>query len=310
MGADFDTDEHNCHLPTPISRVNLWTSLISGAIAGGISHTITSPLERLKIIQQIQISKSPKYTGVFSSLNTIYTEEGIRGLFKGNGTNVIRVIPNSAIQFMSFDGYKHAISSLDYPNVMVRTMIAGGLTGITSTVICYPLDLTRSILSIQPHSIKRGIVDILSSIIRKDGIRGLYRGLLSTSVGIFPYVSINMTVFDILKTRTNTTSTQAHIMHFIVGACSGFCAAVSTYPLDVVRRRLQLNGIHHANLPQYSGISQCIQKMFQDEGICGFYKGLVPCLFKVVPSMAVTFMLNEALRTYFKHEPVKSFSRA
>lgn len=56
-------------------------------------------------MKQVQ-SSSTKYDGILRALGRMYTEEGVRGFFKGNGTNVARIAPFSAIQFFSFDLYK------------------------------------------------------------------------------------------------------------------------------------------------------------------------------------------------------------
>ena len=84
---------------------NTTLSLTAGAFAGGISRSATAPLERLKVMKQVQ-SHSTKYNGILSALKRMVQEEGLRGLFKGNGTNVARIAPFSAIQFFSFDVYK------------------------------------------------------------------------------------------------------------------------------------------------------------------------------------------------------------
>lgn len=84
---------------------NTTMALSAGAFAGALSRSVTSPLERLKVMKQVQ-SSSTKYNGVLAALKRMVQEEGVRGLFKGNGTNVVRIAPFSAIQFFSFDVYK------------------------------------------------------------------------------------------------------------------------------------------------------------------------------------------------------------
>lgn len=87
------------------AALNTFKALSAGAFAGALSRTITSPLERLKVLKQVQ-SSSHKYDGVVRALARMYQEEGLRSYWKGNGTNVVRIAPFSAIQFVSFDIYK------------------------------------------------------------------------------------------------------------------------------------------------------------------------------------------------------------
>jgi solute carrier family 25 (mitochondrial phosphate transporter), member 23/24/25/41 len=65
---------------------------------------------------------------------------------------------------------------------------------------------------------------------------------------------------------------------------------------------MQLSGMSGLEIPQYTGTVDCIKKVYQQEGIKGFYKGLVPCYLKVVPSMAIAFMTFERLKKVLKFE--------
>ena len=78
-------------------------------MAGAVSRTSVSPLERMKILYQLQVEtvkQERKFQGIFASLWKIGKEEGARGYFKGNGTNVMRIIPYVAVQFAAYEEYK------------------------------------------------------------------------------------------------------------------------------------------------------------------------------------------------------------
>ncbi|GKU87978.1 hypothetical protein SLEP1_g2299 [Rubroshorea leprosula] len=78
-------------------------SLVAGGVAGGVSRTAVAPLERLKILLQVQNPHNIKYNGTIQGLKYIWRTEGLRGLFKGNGTNCARIVPNSAVKFFSYE---------------------------------------------------------------------------------------------------------------------------------------------------------------------------------------------------------------
>ena len=302
-----------------LAAVNTVQALSSGALAGAVSRTITSPLERLKVMKQVQ-ARSDKYSGIVSALATMYREEGLRSYWKGNGTNVVRIAPFSAIQFCSFDLYKRRLlpsssaagtgtgSQAQVQLSPLRTFAAGALTGITASTLCYPLDLVRSVLSVQTTTREyRGIGHALLTIARRDGVLGLYKGLTPTLLGIAPYIALNMTVFDLLKRRYLPQPHEPNFtaINLTLGACAGFVAAATTYPSDVVRRRLQLQGMRGVGLelPRYSGTVDCVRVMLREEGVRGLYKGLSACLLKVVPSMAISFTVYEALKSALKFDP-------
>ncbi|KAF9263157.1 hypothetical protein L218DRAFT_999811 [Marasmius fiardii PR-910] len=79
---------------------------IAGGCAGAASRTVVSPLERLKIIQQVQPKGSAEYKGVWRSLVRMWKEEGFKGYMRGNGINCLRIVPYSAVQFTTQEQFK------------------------------------------------------------------------------------------------------------------------------------------------------------------------------------------------------------
>ena len=233
----------------------------------------------------------------------------MKGFFKGNGTNVARIVPYSAIQFFTFDYFKRAFMAPG-ENSPLKTLACGALSGVVSSLGCYPLDLVRSHLTVQTSEIKyRGMLHGITTIAKEQGVRGLYRGILPTMAGIGPYVAINFFVFDTLKRKYLPDPSHAtfDVINLSLGACAGFTAAMITYPTDVLRRRMQLRGVKLAGLdiPVYRNSVHCISHVVQTEGVRGMYKGLSACLLKVVPSMAIAFMTHERLRRLLKFDPKK-----
>ena len=103
-------------VPEPISRLirlrhavaqPVVAAFIAGGVAGAVSRTVVSPLERLKILFQVQSAGRNEYKlSVPKALMKMWRDEGFRGLMRGNGTNCIRIVPYSAVQFSSYNFYK------------------------------------------------------------------------------------------------------------------------------------------------------------------------------------------------------------
>lgn len=86
-------------------------SFMAGGVAGAVSRTVVSPLERLKILLQVQSGAQSEYKiGVWGALKKMWREEGMKGMMAGNGTNCIRIVPYSAVQFGSYNIYKPLVS--------------------------------------------------------------------------------------------------------------------------------------------------------------------------------------------------------
>jgi solute carrier family 25 phosphate transporter 23/24/25/41 len=91
-------------------------SFVAGGVAGAVSRTVVSPLERLKILFQVQSVGREEYKmSVPKALAKMWREEGWRGFMAGNGTNCIRIVPYSAVQFSAYNVYKR-VSSLFQPS--------------------------------------------------------------------------------------------------------------------------------------------------------------------------------------------------
>ena len=107
--------------------------LVTGGIAGAVSRTATSPLERLRILQQTTI-KEYRGLGTIGSFKYMWQKEGMIGFFKGNGMTVLKIAPFSAIEFYCYEVYKSKL----FPNkekhefTYMEKILCGGLTGMTA----------------------------------------------------------------------------------------------------------------------------------------------------------------------------------
>lgn len=82
-------------------------AFMAGGVAGAVSRTVVSPLERLKILYQVQsVGRNEYQMSIYKALKKMWMEEGWRGFMRGNGTNCVRIIPYSAVQFGSYNIYK------------------------------------------------------------------------------------------------------------------------------------------------------------------------------------------------------------
>jgi solute carrier family 25 (mitochondrial phosphate transporter), member 23/24/25/41 len=119
--------------------------LISGSIAGVVSRSITHPLERLRILQQVGNAEYV-HRGVISSLLKLNRSEGIRGLWKGNAVNCTLAAPFSAFEFFFYEFFKEEL----FPGVQkqdltfLQRFAAGGLSGAASQFLVYPGDVVKT----------------------------------------------------------------------------------------------------------------------------------------------------------------------
>lgn len=294
-------------------------SLIAGGVAGAVSRTVVSPFERAKILLQLQgPGQNQAYKGMFATIIKMYRDEGYRGWFRGNLLNCVRIFPYSAIQFAVFENCKSIIIN-KYPrttnelNSMER-VASGSLAGLLSVLATYPLDLIRARISVRTASLSkldRGklnkaptVIETAAEVIKNEGgILALYKGLVPTSLGVAPYVAINFALYEKMREYMNNSPKDFTnpIWKLSAGAAASFVGGVLIYPLDVLRKRYQVASMAGGELGfQYKSVSHALTSMFKQEGFFGAYKGLTANLYKIVPSMAVSWLCYDTLRDVIK----------
>jgi solute carrier family 25 (mitochondrial phosphate transporter), member 23/24/25/41 len=267
----------------------------------------------------MQIQGNEKvYTGVMQGTLRMWRSEGIRGLFKGNGLNCIRIIPNSAIKFLTYEQLSRKISHAlmdrgeDGQLTPMLRLAAGAGAGIVGMSATYPLDMVRGRITIQDslNPQYRGMLHAAGVIIREEGLFALWRGWLPSVIGVVPYVGLNFAVYEtlkdvIIKAYGFKDDRELSIaIRLGCGAVAGTTGQTVAYPFDVVRRRLQVSGwqgaksLHadHGSAIAYRGMTDCFARTVQEEGMQALFKGLAPNYLKVVPSIAIAFVTYEQVK--------------
>ena len=128
---------------------------------------------------------------------------------------------------------------------------------------------------------------------------GLYRGIIPTVAGVAPYVGLNFMVYESIRGYFTPAGEKNPVWYrkLAAGALSGAVAQTCTYPFDVLRRRFQVNTMSGMGY-QYKSIWDAISKIVVQEGPTGLYKGLLPNLLKVAPSMASSWLAFEVTRDF------------
>ena len=223
-------------------------------------------MERIKILSQtgehgaqtssrtIDNSKSSR-TSIFDIFRVIIRNEGIIGLWAGNGANLLRIFPAKGILFSSNDLYRSNMRILfNIPDDQKLTgglsFLAGGLSGMTASAFTYPLDFARGRISgkvIVKESGGRqynGIWNTLCRSAKEEGILSIYKGITPTLLGAMPYEGIKFGTVGLLeKWFPGEEGERPPIWRKVVfGGLGGVMAGIITYPNDTVRRLLQLQG--------------------------------------------------------------------
>ncbi|MCO5574172.1 hypothetical protein L7F22_027954 [Adiantum nelumboides] len=284
--------------------------LIAGGAAGGFAKTVVAPLERTKILYQTQHTTFQSL-GVFRTLRFIQEKEGLLGFYRGNGASVVRVVPYAALHFMTYEQYRGTIA--DHwptwaPSSSVVDLLAGSLAGGTAVLCTYPLDLARTTLAYQVRDSKtgydayKGIGDLFYRVCKGTGLRGLYKGIGPTLYGILPYAGLKFYVYERLKCCLSEDQQKSVSMKLACGAAAGMVGQTFTYPLDVVRRQMQVQAVGLSN-QAYKGTIDGLVSITRTHGVKQLFAGLSINYIKLVPSVAIGFATYDSLKSWLKVPP-------
>ncbi|CAF0877849.1 unnamed protein product [Brachionus calyciflorus] len=301
-----------------------WQTFVSGGIAGSIAKTLVAPIDRVKILKQVHSRHYDGY-GVFESFFRIYEKEGFLALYKGNGAQMIRIFPYAALQFTSYETFKTINKKIFKKNStnIINSLACGSLAGITAVSFTYPLDVIRSRLAFQfkGEHVYKGILDAIVKIYaEKNSLTSFFRGYLITILGMVPYAGISFSSFEHIKKYVlnrkiiyMTSKSNAHkneinshdyyelsvVGKLLCGAMTGIIAQTITYPLDVVRRHMQLSKMISETRSKM-GIIQTFNYVYSEYGVVkGLYRGITLNYVRAVPMVSTSFCFYELSKKFF-----------
>ncbi len=185
-------------------------------------------------------------------------------------------------------------------------LFAGGCAGALAQTITYPLDFIRARLTVDMRGeYSGGMWAAMAQVARTEGVFSLYRGLLPSICGIVPYVGIDFAVYDTLKSspvmpRRADTNEPTVPAKLVAGGIAGAAGQTAAYPLDTVRRILQVQDQKGAytsgGVEKYDGMLDALVRLARRDGIGALYRGLGANYLKVVPSVSVAFVVFEATK--------------
>lgn len=313
------------------------------------SATLTSPLDVLKTRLQSdfyrsQLAASRATRGVpplsqlsfyrtsllhvretFQILAAIPRSEGWRALFKGLGPNLVGVVPARAINFFAYGNGKRIIAQNfnDGKEASWVHLLAAAQAGLVTGTATNPIWLVKTRLQLDKSKAEKSgaglggrqyknALDCTVQTVRAEGIRGLYRGLSASYLGVTES-TLQWVLYERMKKhigekeenmrlsgrpRTAWDDTISWASRLGAAGSAKFFAALVTYPHEVVRTRLRQapvttsgSGIPHL---KYTGLVQCFKLVWKEEGMAALYGGLVPHMLRVVPSAAIMFGVYEA----------------
>ena len=333
-----------CKTVTPVPHIELRSDnvrlssealLLAGGLAGACAKTVIAPADNIKILYQVDPNKRFTYKSALQTGKSIVASAGVRGLWRGHGATLLRVVPYAAVTFATFDRFHEAVNKALYsdpselsdgavvtlpdgtvqvnwtapgPHDVVARFLAGAMAGATATALTYPLDLMRArqAASITSAPLYSSYWSGFRSIVQGEGVTALWAGLKPTLLGIVPYAGLSFSIFHSIKREIRERGnykTDSHIptwARLLAGGAAGLLAQSLTYPLDIIRRRNQVGTL------QGVGTGRALRTIYATEGLKnGLFRGLSMNWMKGPVASAVSFTVNDRLKTWMARRQIK-----
>jgi len=291
--------------------------MLAGGASSSATRALCQPLDVLKIRLQLQLESGAKakYRSLPQTAAAIFREEGAAAFWKGHLPAQALSITYGVAQFASFEALTRTVAATkqkvhsESEEVSSGSHAAcGAAAGVCGTLASYPFDVVRTRLVAQgKERVYRGTIDAASTLLRTEGPRGLFRGIVPTFWTIAPYSGLQFGFYSffskLLRLDRKADSSGGggfafSLTSIISGGLAGLCAKVAVYPFDTTKKRLQVAGFEAGRRDMgrtgaYNGMVHCLSEIVRWEGLRGLFKGLSPGLIKAVATTSINFWLYE-----------------
>ncbi|KAJ6561200.1 carnitine/acyl carnitine carrier [Mycena vulgaris] len=280
---------------------------IAGLVAGFPFDTVKVRLQTPELAQHYRGSTA-------RAIATIVQEERVLGLYKGISSPLLAVALMNGLVFASYNFFlRLQLAGTDPARASLAQIALAGIgSGIVSAVVTTPTELIK--IRQQQCTGTSSARGVAAGIVHAAGMRGLYRGALVTALrdcGYGAYFAAYEATARALAPSGEVRAGKWQVL--VAGGVAGIVGWLVTFPLDVVKTRVQGSGpgvvpsIGTASLlagappsaNPYRTTWSAIVQSYRNEGLRVFYRGLAPTLIRAVPVNMVTFGVFEAVVSAF-----------
>lgn len=264
---------------------------VAGCVGGCAGVAVGHPFDTIKVRLQTQNSANPKYRGTWDCFNQTLKSESVRGLYKGMSSPMAGV---SVVNAIIFGVHGNIMKNVKDPSAISSHATAGAGAGFIQAFVASPMELAKTRMQIQSNAgggastMYKGPFQCLGNIMKKEGLKGVFRGQTITVMREIPGFATYFGSYEyLLRNFSQGEDEPSAAAILMAGGLAGTLSWVLTYPLDVVKSRLQADGMEGEN--RYRGIWHCIKSSVANEGALVLGRGLSSTVVRAFPTNAATF---------------------
>ncbi|KAK4395789.1 Mitochondrial magnesium exporter 1 [Sesamum angolense] len=358
-----------------LSRTNhsqflVWREFLWGAIAGAFGEGMMHPVDTIKTRMQSQafFSGSKNQNSALQLVRAVWATDGLAGFYRGIAPGIMGSLATGATYFGVIESTKKWMEE-SHPSLGGHWahFISGALGDTLGSFIYVPCEVMKQRMQVQGskkywtsvmvkegsrakhgmhmYGYYSGMFQAGCSIWKEQGLKGLYAGYWSTLARDVPFAGLMVTFYEAFKNMTQygkqnlfpnaNLHSNSSFEGLLLGGLAGGLSAYLTTPLDVVKTRLQVQGIATSTgivlmtslnginifgssgslcgkakngfdvldakcFSRYNGWLDALYKIWLAEGVRGMFRGSIPRITWYIPASALTFMAVEFLRDHHK----------
>lgn len=291
-----------------------WENATAGAVAGFATVAAVHPLDVVRTRFQVddgRVVNLPTYKNTAHAILNIARLEGLKGLYAGFFPAVLGSTVSWGLYFFFYSRAKQRYSKNRDEKLSPGLHLASAAEA--GALVCFctnPIWLVKTRLQLQNplHQTRRysGLYDALKTIMREEGWRALYKGIVPSLFLQVSHGAVQFTAYEELRKvtvdykakqrkedcKSADTDLLNSVDYAVLGGSSKIAAIILTYPFQVIRSRLQQRPTMEG-IPRYMDSWHVMKATARFEGFRGFYKGITPNLLKNVPASSITFIVYE-----------------
>lgn len=290
-----------------ITNSRLFDTIVSGGISGVVSEVAVFPIDVLALRMKVSLRRN---TSMLRMYRSIVQNEGRRALFSGVGIVLLAAVPSKSLFFIGYEGVKGLGEKCGVEKLKPFFNFAAGMCSeVLSSMVYVPEEVIKSRMMLGRITDRHWMVDnshyktslhAAREIFHTEGIRGFYSGYCSCILTDCVNSGFQVLFYEAIRSRVIKYHKEKREGDLRLGEEIGLAAAsavlstIISNPFDLITCRLMVQD--RSGAKYYHGIGDVIKKVYRNEGIFGFYKGLLPRMMYVTPLVAIQYSGYQLIR--------------
>ncbi|XP_070512083.1 mitochondrial uncoupling protein Bmcp isoform X2 [Cardiocondyla obscurior] len=266
----YEKEERNQKLTMGERNWKDWRPFVYGGLASIVAELCTFPLDTTKTRLQVQGQKYDqkfarlRYSGMTDALLQISKQEGIKGLYSGISSAILRQATYGTIKFGTYYSLKKvAVDTWATEDLVTINIVCAALAGAISSAIANPTDVVKVRMQVTGNETNASLLTCFQDVYKHEGVRGLWRGVGPTAQRAAVIAAVELPIYDYTKSKCMSMLGNSVSNHFVSSFAASMGSAVASTPIDVIRTRLmnqrRVHIVSNKPLPYiYSGSIDCL----------------------------------------------------